>query len=158
MLLAEVAVDKVKKDITELGKSIELCYEEIEYITDKPSEVMTEFDEANMVALESNLQEWKKECAHEKNANLPIIKTAASAAKKAHTKLQKEKSKADLDVGNHIEHSILDQGAYHGGQYNGIHARKFMGQVATIFLHIKEFLLAYEHPSKQAKDTEIKEN
>eukprot|EP00957_Ditylum_brightwellii_P006113 462570-Ditylum_brightwellii.AAC.1 len=52
MLLTEVAVDKIQKDITKLGKSIELCHKEIEYIADKPSEDMTEFDEANTVALE----------------------------------------------------------------------------------------------------------
>eukprot|EP00957_Ditylum_brightwellii_P065779 4989955-Ditylum_brightwellii.AAC.1 len=60
-LLTQVAVDKVKKDTTELGKSIELCCKEIENITDKPSEDRTKFDEENTVALESNLQEWKKE-------------------------------------------------------------------------------------------------
>eukprot|EP00957_Ditylum_brightwellii_P150647 11470023-Ditylum_brightwellii.AAC.1 len=164
MLLAEVAANKVKKDITELFKPVKLCCKDIEYIMDKASEDSPEIDEANMVALESNLQEWKNECAHVKNINLSIIKTAASEAKKAYNKLQKEKSKADLDVRNHIEHLILvaiyklDQGAYHGGQYNGVCAREFMEQAATIFMHIIDLLLSYEHPSKQAKDTEIKES
>jgi hypothetical protein len=105
-------------------------------------------------------EEVKEELNRISQTVLPFSKTEVRTTKAKYVKLR-GKNKADLDVRNHIEHKIfvliykIKRAAYHGGNFNGVHCRKILGEGDDILDDIKEYLKSVDHVEKKATDEEI---
>ena len=72
-----------------------------------------------------------------------------------------KKKAAEFDVRNHIEQKIIAlkykllRAAYHDGKYNDAHARSILSQGNKIMADIEEYLISFQHTSKQSDDAEI---
>ena len=92
---------------------------------------------------------------------LSFAKKASKSARDDYKKLRRKKSAADFDVRNHIEHKIVVQkyklrrAAYHGGKFNGVHARTIFGRGDDFMKDINDYLNTCDHDTKRADKEEI---
>ena len=49
----------------------------------------------------------------------------------------------------------MENVAYRGGNYNGVHARSILSQGNKIMADIEEYLTSCQHTTKQAEEAEI---
>jgi hypothetical protein len=87
-------------------------------------------------------------------------KKAYSAAKKSFKEIRAKKNKIDRPVRAQVQQILeryeISSAAYHGGDLNGVSARRLMKHASSIFLEIERFLLGYEH-EERCSDEYIKE-